>query len=124
MTCLDTNIVIDLLAGDSNLAAILDGYAKSEGLSITAVTEYELLKYCDERERKVVDAFLNDITVHPFDKGAARASYKIFSELRSRGKMINENDILIAGTALFNGELLITRDKKFGEVGSKNVLIV
>ncbi len=37
----------------------------------------------------------------------------LYSKLKEKGKKVNELDVLIAGVAAANNELLITRDKDF-----------
>jgi predicted nucleic acid-binding protein len=48
----------------------------------------------------------------------------LFEELQDAGRMINENDLLIAGISLAHDEVLLTRDQKLANVGKDNIRIV
>ena len=45
-------------------------------------------------------------------------------ELEANGKMINQNDLLIASVAIAHGEVLLTRDRKLASIGKDNMRIV
>ncbi|MGI0134900.1 MAG: type II toxin-antitoxin system VapC family toxin [Candidatus Micrarchaeaceae archaeon] len=122
MACLDTNVIIDFLNGDERIREIVNRYAAEWPISTTAVNEFELLKYGKDRDR--VNYVLSRFTVYPFDRASADSSALLFLKLRALGKMINENDILIAGIAAANSEILVTRDGGFKNVGSKDIVIV
>ena len=47
----------------------------------------------------------------------------LFEEPQDAGRMINENDLLIAGISLAHDEVLLTRDKKLASVGKENIKI-
>jgi len=64
------------------------------------------------------------LTVYPFDEGAAKEATMLFQELQDAGKMINENDLLIAGISLAQDEVLLTRDQKLASLGKDNIRIV
>lgn len=124
MACLDTSVIIGFLEGDKGIVDLIGSYRDKEGLSTTAVTVYELLKHGDKLKRDLADDLLGDLTVFNLDDTSARASAAIFAGLRDRGKLINENDILIAGIAMANGQRLVTRDRKFSAIEGGNILIV
>jgi len=48
----------------------------------------------------------------------------LFGKLKESGKLINENDLLIAGIVLANNEVLLTRDRKFGNINDASIKIV
>ncbi len=116
MVCFDTSILIDYLKGDEGIVELIKAYAKDEKISTTAITEYELLKHPDRIKRDVAMELISSMEVHSFDTDAAVESAKIYQDLKARGKMINENDILIAGISESNKELLITRDTGFSDI--------
>ena len=124
MTLIDTSVIIDFLAGDKKIVSLIQELADTGDIKATCITEYELLKHKTKLKRQLAEEFLAEITVSPFDSAAAKESAKIFTELREQGRMINENDLLIAGIALANHEVLLTRDQKFGAIDDVNIKIV
>ena len=124
MTFLDTSVIIDFLAGDQTIVALLREILKKEDVKTTTINEYELLKHKAKIRKQAAERFLSGVIVCSFDRAAAKEAAALFEELQAKGKMINENDLLIAGTALANGEILLTKDRKFANIGKKNIRIV
>ena len=106
------------------LHQLLARFGEKEVIKTTTITEYELLKHKTELKRQVAEKFLSAITVCPFDRSSARKAALLFEKLSKAGRMINENDLLIAGISLANDELLLTRDQKFGSIDDVNIKIV
>jgi len=124
MAVIDTNVIIDFLAGDEKIVSLIKELMAKEEIKTTAITEYELLKHKAELKRQVAEKFLSSVTVCPFDRAAARKATSLFEKLSKTGKMINENDLLIAGISLANDETLFTRDQKFSYIGDPNIKII
>lgn len=124
MVCLDTGILIDYLKGDSGIVELVKSFAEKETISTTTITEYELLRHQDKIKRDLANEFLSSIKIYYFDREAAQESSRIYYNLRSKGTLINENDILIAGISFANKELLITRDNDFNAVGEMDKIRV
>jgi len=124
MTFIDTSVIIDFLAGDEKIVTLIKEVAEKEEIKTTTITEYELLKHKTELKRQVAEKFLSAVLVCPFDRASARKAALLFQKLSRTGKMINENDLLIAGISLANDEVLLTRDQKFGNIDDANIRIV
>jgi tRNA(fMet)-specific endonuclease VapC len=124
VTFLDTSVIIDFLIGDEKIVALVNELFEQKDIKTTTITEYELLRYKTEIKRNAAERFLSGATVYPFDRASARMAALLFEKLRQTGKMINENDLLIAGIALANNEVLLTRDQKFGAIDNVNIKIV
>jgi predicted nucleic acid-binding protein len=124
MTFLDTSVIIDFLAGDEKIVTLIKELSRKGEIKTTTITEYELLKHKTELKRQVAENFLSAIIVCPFDRASAEKAALLFEKLSKTGKMINENDLLIAGISLANGEVLLTRDQKFGAIDDANMKIV
>jgi tRNA(fMet)-specific endonuclease VapC len=124
VTLLDTSVIIDFLIGDQKIAAIIKDLLTSGELKTTTITEYELLRHKSKIRKQAAERFLSGATVCSFDRAAAKESAQLFEELQDAGRMVNENDLLIAGIALANGEVLLTRDQKLGSIGKENIRIV
>ena len=124
MTFLDTSIIIDFLAGDQKIVALVGEISKKEDVKTTTITEYELLRHKNKIRKQAAERFLSGAIVCSFDRASARKAACLFEKLSKIGKMINENDLLIAGISLANGEVLLTRDQKFGSLDEANIKIV
>jgi predicted nucleic acid-binding protein len=124
MTFIDTSVIIDFLAGDEKIISLIKEIAANNEIKTTTITEYELLKHKTELKRQVAEKFLSAVIVCPFDRASARKAALLFEKLSKAGKMINENDLLIAGISLANDEVLLTRDQKFGSLDDANIKIV
>ena len=124
MVCLDTSVIIDFLAGEKKTVELIGSYARKERISTTTITEYELLKHQKVILRELAERFLDRIIVHPFDKSSAKESADFYVRLENQGKLVNENDILIAGITAATGETLLTKDKKFSNFASASIIVL
>jgi predicted nucleic acid-binding protein len=124
VTFLDTSVIIDFLAGDKEIVALVKEINEKEEIKTTTITEYELIRHKTKIRRQAAEKFLSGVSVCSFDRPAARKAALLYEKLREAGKMINENDLLIAGISLANDELLLTRDQKFGSIDDVNIKIV
>ncbi|MGH2638795.1 MAG: type II toxin-antitoxin system VapC family toxin [Rhabdochlamydiaceae bacterium] len=116
---MDTNILIEVIGNNLALQEKLE--QMGEKAATTAVTKYELLKA--PREETAL-AFLNTLEIYEYDSIAAARAARIFKELKRRGRLINELDILIASIAMARGELLVTMDNDFKSVENLQVMII
>ena len=123
MIVIDTNVVIEYLKGNEIIIQTVNEYSKNYSIGITYISEYELLKYSDKKN-KVLEEFIKNITVLYPDNTSAARSAEIFIKLRSSGDLINENDILIAGIALKNNNKFITLDSDFNKIKDENIDIL
>ena len=123
MIIIDTNVVIEYLKGNEIIIQTVNEYSKNHGIGITYISEYELLKYSDKKN-KVLEEFIKNITVLYPDNTSAARSAEIFRKLRISGDLINENDILIAGIALKNNNKFITLDSDFNKIKDENIDIL
>jgi tRNA(fMet)-specific endonuclease VapC len=124
MVCLDTSVIIDLLDGNARVKAAVDRYLQNAQAAATSITEYELCKHKNELKRETAILMLDDMEIYNFDREAAKEASNIFNTLRAKGRLINENDILIAAIALSRNEILITSDKDFNEIGNSKIIVV
>lgn len=124
MTFLDTSVIIDFLIGDEKIVAIVKELSEKQDIKTTTISEYELLRHKTKIKRNAAERFLSGVTVYPFDRSSARKAASLYETLRRDGKMINENDLLIAGISLSNDDILLTRDQKFINLGERNIKIV
>jgi predicted nucleic acid-binding protein len=124
VTFLDTSVIIDFLAGDQKIIDLVAEISMKEQVKTTTITEYELLRHKTKIRKQAAERFLSGAVVCSFDRAAAKEAALLFEELNDAGKMIYENDLLIAGISLAHEETLLTRDQKLASVGKDNIKIV
>jgi tRNA(fMet)-specific endonuclease VapC len=121
VTFLDTSVIIDFLAGDPRVVAIVKEIFNKEDVKTTTITEYELLRHKTKIKKQAAERFLSAVIVCSFDREAAKKAAMLFEELQDSGRMVNENDLLIAGIALAHDEVLLTRDQKLARIGKDKI---
>ena len=124
MTFLDTSVIIDFLAGNQRIVAIVKQILDKEDIKTTTITEYELLRHRTKIKKQAAERFLSGVIVCSFDREAAKKAAMLFEELQDSGRMVNENDLLIAGIALAHDEVLLTRDQKLAGIGKDKIRTV
>jgi tRNA(fMet)-specific endonuclease VapC len=124
MVCLDTSFIVDFLDGDPKIVRLMKGYLEGGIITTTVISEYELLKHVDKLKRETASSVISSLMILNFDSAAAKEAAEIFAALKKAGLMINELDVLIAGIAKANREVLITRDSGFDRIKSGNIKIV
>ena len=118
MVCLETDFLIALIRKDKEALKKLGTLlAEDERITTTPINASELFKgaYLSERiddNLKAVRGILNRLELLDFTRGAAAYYGEIYSELKERGELIGDLDILVASIALANNEKLITRNIK------------
>ncbi len=120
MVVLDTNVIIDFLEGREKVAEVVGRYKSSE-LATTFVNQYELLKY---RTRSRMEESLKNLKIYQSSVASVEFSANAYKELKEKGSIISDNDLLIFGLCLANDEMLITRDQDFKKLKSDIVMLI
>ena len=114
---LDTNIII--YARNVRPESVLHRFRQYQpgDLCISSITMAELeYGVCNSskplQNRLALLTFLSNIDVIPFDADAARSYGEIRYALKSKGKLIGANDMMIAAHAKSLGYTLITNNTK------------
>lgn len=115
---LDTNIIIDLFAGDNTIAKAAGSMNQ---IMVPAIVAGELYYGAENSNKKAkhtnqVESFLETCTLLEVNIETAKHYASIKSQLKKQGKPIPENDIWIAAMALQYNLKLITKDKHFNLV--------
>jgi tRNA(fMet)-specific endonuclease VapC len=115
LTLLDSNTIIHCLKGREPVTSRFRA-ANPALIAIPSVVAYELeygtLKIASAHRRGILSAMLGGIEEVPFDHDAARHAARIRVELEGQGQMIGPMDLLIAGTAMSRGAVLVTNNTR------------
>jgi len=107
----DTDVILDFFTDTPPFAQAVAGLLKGGRLAVTAITVFELYAGVrGARRLRQVEMFCLGVPILPLDLLAAAQAGKIYTELKSRGMTIGNQDILIAGICLANGLPLLTRN--------------
>ncbi len=105
---LDTNVIIDFLNGQDELAGLPEILNGAE-LYASSITRMELLSHhrlAGEDEPKILN-FLDDLIILPIDQEVERAAIAL-----RRGARLKLPDAIIAATAWLINATLVTRDRR------------
>lgn len=110
---LNTCTVSDFVKGQPNVLARVKATSPSL-IAVSALTRMEVdygLALNAERAKKlapILDAFFSTISTLPFDQSDAQAAAAIRAALKTQGQPIGSYDVLIAGTGLARGLVVVT----------------
>jgi tRNA(fMet)-specific endonuclease VapC len=124
---LDTCTVSDFVKGQPNVLARVKT-SPPNLLAVSVVTRLEVaygLALSVERARTlapVLEAFFSAITTLPFEEADALAAAGVRATLKMAGQPIGAYDVLIAGTALARGLIVVTSNVgEFRRIGGLQV---
>jgi predicted nucleic acid-binding protein len=113
---LDTDYIVDYLVGRRDAITFLSSLIPDGvGISLLTVGEiYEGIYYGRDPQKgeEGFRHFLRLVEVVPFDQPIMQQFARIRGELRRKGKIIGDCDILIAATAMQHNLTLVTRNVK------------
>lgn len=125
MIILDTNACIDYLNGRDEIQKAIT--EQEDLIHITSITVYEVKIGLERTKRKVSEKrynelykiwveFISSMEIFTLGYKEAEKAAEIYDILESKGNLIDDNDILIAGIMLSNGiTKIITRNVKHFE---------
>jgi len=126
MIILDTSACIDYLNGNENIREVIS--KREDLIHITAITIYEINIGLERTKRKISETrykelnkiwldFISGMEIFSLGFKEAKKSAEIYDKLESKGKKIDDNDILIIGIMLSNGiNKIITKNVKHFEL--------
>lgn len=118
---LDTNTVIYLFKGHGQVSKRLLAVSAAD-VALPTLVLYELetgvAKSANpSKHARHLKALLDVVSLVPFGESEARAAAMVRARLESRGTPIGPMDTLIAGVALANRAVLVTRNvREFGRI--------
>jgi tRNA(fMet)-specific endonuclease VapC len=120
VSLVDTNILSLFFRGHPQVVGKFEAYLKEyETVNLSIITYYEIVSGLKHRDaHKQLDLFLefaSQNTVLPLTQGAVDTAAEIYADLRKSGRPIDDIDLLIAGTAIANGLVLVTHNLKHFE---------
>ncbi len=115
----DTSILIDFLR-----KGVLNNLEISGSISV--VTLIEILRgiQSEGKRRKVKHILEKVFHVYDIDNRVVLEYCNLYTILRQRGRVLSDNDLIIAATARAHGEVLVTKDKAFNILNELNLLDV
>ena len=113
---LDTNVIIDLLNGNSNILANFKNAYVSATVKIPDLVYYEVLRgfeYSDPKNQKVgFEIFANHCGIVYMDKSVLEEAAKQYEKIKKNGITIDDDDILIGSFAIEKESVLVTNNTK------------
>jgi len=119
LVCLDTDIFVSLLRGDKEAIEFVSKLEKAnQPIRTTIITAYELLKGAGassmpERNLARVRDLISSARVLGLSYGACEEASRVYAGMKRKGKTMSEFDLLIAAIAMYNDDILISRDEHF-----------
>ncbi len=113
--CLDTDVLIDFLRGDSVTAKNVAQLEEEYILATTAINIFELYYGAFKTKKahknvEVVNELANRLEILKFTDRSAEISGRIIAKLEKDGKSLDFRDAMIAGVVLENHAMLYTRN--------------
>jgi tRNA(fMet)-specific endonuclease VapC len=113
----DTNILSLFFRGHPQVVAEFEAYLHEyDTINFSIITYYEIvsgLKHRDAHNQLTLFLeFAAQNTILPLTQDVADVAAEVYAELRKRGQPIDDIDLLIAGTAIANGLIVVTDNRK------------
>lgn len=112
----DSDWVADWLAGTASAIRLLSTLSQ-DGLAISLVTYGEIYEGIyfgrdPDKSRQIFHKFLRGVDILPLTRRIMQRFARIRGDLRHKGQLISDPDILIAATAIHHDLTLLTRNVK------------
>lgn len=113
----DTNILSLFFRGHPQVVARFQTYLDEyDAINLSMITYYEIVSGLKHRDaQKQLEQFLefaSQNTILPLTQEAADVAADLYADLRKKGQSIDDIDLLIAGTAMVNGLVVVTQNRK------------
>ena len=116
MICLDTSILIDFFRKTNKENSAFYRISSQHTLfAVSVITEYEIFTGTTPDQLIFWESFFDKMVILPFDSQANKHAVAIHKDLKSKRKLIEIPDILIAATAISHQLPLATLNKKHFE---------
>ena len=103
--------------GHPQVVAKFQAYlAEYDTISLSIISYYEIvsgLRHRDaQKQLKQFLEFSSQNTILPLTQEVADVAANLYADLRKKGQPIDDIDLLIAGTAMANGLVVVTQNRK------------
>ncbi len=107
----DTDVIIDFFRDISPAAGVFSELISSERAAITAISVFELYAGIEGAKRlRQIETLVQEILILPLNVIEAAMGGRIYTQLKSKGKLIGTHDILIAAICIANDLPLYTKN--------------
>jgi predicted nucleic acid-binding protein len=107
----DTDVIIDFFRNISPAADVFFKLISLEKAAITAISVFELYVGVEGAQRlRQIEALVQQITILPLNTIEAAMAGRIYTQLKTRGKLVGTHDILIAAICIANNLPLYTKN--------------
>lgn len=107
----DTDVVIDFFSCADPVASAIADLIQVDRLALTSITVFELYAGITGKKRlSQINELIVNMQVFPLEKKEAETSAKVYNDLKQTGKLIGNQDVLIAGICITHNLPLMTRN--------------
>jgi tRNA(fMet)-specific endonuclease VapC len=120
MIFLDTDILSYYFSGNATIKDnLLKAIQSGHKIALTSINVYEILKGLKYKNNKnkenLFREFLKKVIVCGLDDQSISLAADIYADLKTKGKMVGDADILIASIVINNEGILISNNQKHYE---------
>ena len=125
---IDTNIIIDIFRGDEEVVEKVKLVVGEGEIFVTSISLCELYKGAyghinSDDKLRIIEEFFDNANLVTLSIESSREFGLLWQNLKKKGKVISDFDILIASMIKTENLTLITSDKHFRNLGI-NVIII
>ena len=107
----DTDVIIDFFRDISSAADVFSQLVSLEKAVITVISVFELYVGVEGAQRlRQIETLVQQITILPLNTIEAAMAGRIYTQLKTRGKLVGTHDILIAAICIANNLPLYTKN--------------
>ena len=107
----DTDVIIDFFRDISPAANVFAELISLEKAAMTAISVFELYAGIEGAKRlRQIETLVQELIILPLNTLEAAIAGRIYTQLKSRGKLVGTHDILIAAICLANDLPLYTKN--------------
>ena len=114
---IDTDVLSYYFKGYQNVVKNFEKYLEDFDLiELSIITYYEIQSGLQAkkafRQLEIFEDFSQDNIVIPLTEASCKISAELYSSLKQKGELIDDIDLLIAGTAIENEMVIVTNNEK------------
>jgi predicted nucleic acid-binding protein len=107
----DTDVIIDFFRDISPAAGVFSELISLKKAALTAISVFELYAGIEGAKRlRQIEILVQELIILPLNTLEAAIAGRIYTQLKSRGKLVGTQDILIAAICVANDLPLYTKN--------------